>query len=54
MQDKTQKDMEYRLSALRQVFNSHQLSLRQAAELDSIQNHGLKGWNEWRRKNERR
>lgn len=50
MTERTQADMEKRLSQLMQMRASAALTLRTAGELDAIRNHGLQAWNQYCRK----
>lgn len=45
--EKTKAQMDLRLSQLLAMKKSQDMTLTTAGELDSIQNHGLKGWTEY-------
>ena len=48
--DKTQSQMELRLSQLLALRKAQDMSLTTSGELDAIQNYGLKGWSEYCKK----
>lgn len=50
MTDKTAIEMEQRLAQLMQLKTTATLTLSTAGELDAIRNHGVNGWNQYRRK----
>jgi hypothetical protein len=48
--DKTQAQMELRLSQLLAMKKSQDMTLTTSGELDAIRNYGLKGWSEYCKK----
>lgn len=52
--EKTQAQMDIRLSQLLALRKSQDLTLRTSGELDAIRNHGLKGWQEYCKKHYKR
>lgn len=52
--EKTQAQMESRLSQLLAMHKSQDMTLTTAGELDAIQNYGLKGWSEYCKKHYKR